>query len=167
MEILNVNNGETIRVLNEGGRYRAYTTFFLRNRDTLQAQLETAEEDGENALADIIDGFFYTSQNLEMVLSHPYVVLCKAMHHNGEDEILVLQDSIDDTIFLVCNGDRYIAKGIKLSDVKAQMDNVFIQLNHLESLINRTGAECGETFDELNEKIADILNIYSDYISLD
>jgi hypothetical protein len=47
------------------------------------------------------------------------------------------------------------------------MDNVFIQLDQLESLINRTGAECGETFDELNEKVADILNIYSDYISLD
>jgi hypothetical protein len=166
MERLNVNNGETIRVLNEGGRYKTYTTFFLRNRDTLQAQLETAEEDGENALSDIIDGF-YASQNLEMVLSHPYVVLCRAMHHNDRDEVLVLQDSIDGTIFLVCNGDRYIAKGIKLSEVRAQMDNVFIQLNHLESLINRTGAECGETFDELNEKIADILNIYSDYISLD
>jgi len=166
MKRLNVNNGETIRVLSKGGRYVEYTTFFLRNKDTLQSQLEATERDGENALADIIDGF-YTSRNLEMVLSHPHVVLCKAMHHNGEDEILVLQDSIDGTIFLVCNEARYISKSIKLSEVKAQMDNVFIQLDQLESLINYTGTECEEVFDELHEKVADILNIYAEYINLD
>jgi hypothetical protein len=166
MERLNVNNGETIRVLNRGGRYKGYNTFFLRNKDTLQSQLEETTGDGENELGNIIDGF-YATQNLEMVLSHPYVVLCKAMHHDGENEILVLQDSIDGTIFLVCNGDRYIAKGIKLSDVKAQVDNVFIQLDQLESLINYTGAECEEVFDNLHEEVADILNIYSEYISLD
>lgn len=166
MELLNVNNGETIRVLNEGGRYKEYTTFFLRNKDTLQTQLETTVEDGEYALSNIIDSF-YASQNLEMVLSHPYVVLCRAMHHNNYDEVLVLQDSINGNIFLVCNTDCYIAKGVKLSEVKAQLDGVFVQLDHLENLINRTGAECEEAFDELHEKVADILNIYSDYISLD
>ncbi len=166
MEQLNINNGETIRVLNKGGRYKEYTTFFLRNKDTLQSQLEETVGDGENELANIIDGF-YTSQNLEMTLSHPHVVLCKAMHHNGNDEVLVLQDSIDGTIFLVCNGDYYISKGIKLNEVKAQMNNVFIQLDQLEALINYTGAECEETFDKLHEEVADILNIYSEYISLD
>ena len=163
MERLNINNGETIRLLNKGGRYKEYTTFFLRNKDTLQSQLEETERDGEDALANIIDGF-YTSQNLEMVLSHPHIVLCKAMHHNGVEELLVLQDSIDGTIFLVCNGDRYISKGIKLSEVKAQMDNVFIQLDQLESLLNYTGAECEEVFSNLHEEVADILNIYSEYI---
>lgn len=166
MERLNINNGETIRVLNKGGRYKEYNTFFLRNKDTLQSQLEETEGDGENTLGSIIDGF-YTSKNLEMVTNHPHVVLCKAMHHNGEDEILVLQDSIDGTIFLVHNADRYISKSIKLSEVKAQMDNVFIQLDQLESLINYTGAECEELFDNLHEEVADILNIYSEYISLD
>lgn len=163
MERLNVNNGETIRVLHKGGRYKEYTSFFLRNKDTLQSQLEATTGDGEDALADIIDGF-YASKNLEMILSHPHVVLCKAMHHNSEDEILVLQDSIDDTIFLVCNGDRYIAKGIKLSEIRTQMDNVFIQLDQLKSLINYTGAECEEVFDELHESVDDILDIYSEYI---
>lgn len=159
---LNINNGETIRVLNAGGRYKEYTTFFLRNKDTLQSQLEITTRDGECALADIIGGF-YTSQNREMVLSHPYMVLCRAMHHNGDNEILVLQDSVDGAIFLVCNGDHYITKGVKLSEVRAQLDNVFAQLDQLEKLINRTGAECEETFNELHEEVADILNIYSDY----
>ena len=162
MERLNINNGETIRVLNKGGRYKEYNTFFLRNKDILQSQLEETGLDGENALGNIMDGF-YTSKNLEMVSNHPHVVLCKAMHHNGEDEILVLQDSVDGTIFLVCNGDRYIAKGIKLSEAKAQMDNVFTQLDQLESLINYTGAECEEVFNNLHEEVTDILNIYSDY----
>lgn len=163
MKRLNVNNGETVRVLNCGGRYKKYTAFFLRNKDTLQSQLEVIGRDGENTLVNIIDGF-YASQNLEMVLSHPYVVLCKAMHHNDNDEILVLQDSIDGTIFLICNADHYIAKAIKLSEVKAQIDSVFAQLDQLENLINFTGAECEETFVNLHEKVADILNVYSDYI---
>ena len=166
MERLNVDNGETIRVLDKGGRYKEYTTFFLRNKDTLQSQLEATERDGENALANIIDGF-YTSQNIEMILNHPYVVLCRAMHHNVDYEILVLQDSIDGTIFLMCNGDRYIAKDVKLSEVRAQMNNVLTQLDQLKSLINCTGADCEGVFDELHEGVADILNIYSDYISLD
>lgn len=163
MKRLNINNGETIRVLSQGGRYKEYTSFFLHNKDTLQSQLEATVRDGEDALANIIDGF-YASQNLEMVLSHSHVVLCKAMHHNDNDEVLVLQDSVDDTIFLVCNADCYITKGVKLSEVKTQLDNVFAQLDQLKSLINRTGAECEDTFDDLHEKVADILNIYSDYI---